>query len=139
MKLNEKIRIFSAIKAVMVTVVLTCVASCSSFNKDESVATNYIKLINPSRDTIFSIANQKQHDAATITLEGILSDTSVISFSTDTLLQKTTFFVPDAGKPFSQVLNLESIKSDSLFIMYHPTKGSILGDVKIAVSFLKLN
>jgi len=136
MKLNEKEQIFLAIKTVFIVIILTNITSCSSIKGSKLAATEYINLIDPNRDTTILIANRKQFDNATITLKGMLSDTSVISFSTDTLLQKTTFFVPETGKEFSQILNLESVRNDSLFIKYHPTKGSIFGYVKIAVTFL---
>jgi len=136
MKPNEKDQIFLVVKTVFIAIILASVTSCSSFKRDKLVNTEYVNLIDSSRDTIFSIANRKQYDNATITLKGTLSDTSVISFSTDTLLQKTTFFVPETGNNFFQVLNLESIRNDSLFIKYHPTKGSIFGYMKIAVTFL---
>lgn len=136
MRPNQKSGRFLALKAIVVTVILTALASCNSIKKSNSVATAYFQVNVAGRDTSFSIANQKHYDAADVTVEGTLSDTSVISFATDTLLKQTSFFVPDPKTPFSQLLNLEQIASNSLFIKYHPTKASVSGNVKIGVIFL---
>lgn len=126
-------RIFSAKKAVVTIFLLASIGSCNSFIGNDSIAVN---VVDPGRDTVFSIPNQKLYDAVNITLEGNLSDTSVIAFSTDsTFTSKATYFASTPKVGFSEKINLKNIKSDSLFIKYHTISSSNLGDVKIGVSF----
>ena len=121
----------------MIACLLAGVTSCNGFKEADSIAVGDIVLNNPDRDTVFSIANQKLCNTATVTLEGTLSDTCIIRFSTDNLIErKATFFVSTPKKVFSETINLSDIKSDSLFIKHHPLRSSVSGDVKIAVNFL---
>lgn len=137
MNSNEKSKILVMKRTIMIACLLAGVTSCNGFKEADSIAVGDIVLNNPDRDTVFSIANQKLCNTATVTLEGTLSDTCIIRFSTDNLIErKATFFVTTPKKVFSETINLSDIKSDSLFIKYHPLRSSVSGDVKIAVNFL---
>jgi len=110
--------------------------SCNDLKNANSITSEQVMIVNPGKDTIFSLANQNLYDAADITIKGTLSDTSIVAVSTDsTFIGKATYYVSSPKIAFSQKMKLNGIKNDILYIKYHPIRNSNSGDVNIKVDF----
>jgi len=96
-----------------------------------------LQVLDPKKDTIFSLANDQFLDAVHINIDGMLSDTAVVAVSTDsTFLSKATYFVNTPKISFSQNIEMTAIRSDFLYIKYHPIRNANDGHIKIGVTFL---
>jgi hypothetical protein len=120
-------------RLLMAACLLAGITSCDNFKAADPLVTRYAEVKDPSRDTIFTISNEKMSTLAVITFEETLSDTAIVGFSSDTsFTNQSRFLLPMKNSPG---MSISGLTGNSLFIKYEPYNKPISGNVKIGVTF----
>jgi hypothetical protein len=108
--------------------------SCNNYREADPVISQYAKINDVSRDTIIIMANRESATGAAIMIEGMLSDTAMVKFFSDTLFSQRSGLVLPIHS--NQTINIGGLTGDSLFINYHPLKKTpISGNLSVKVTF----